>query len=72
MSLSSAEIARQIAEIDEKLASGVSSHSTDGTTTNYDLDSLRRHRDDLVDQLAGHRKKQRCTAIRMDDADTST
>jgi len=61
-----AEIARRIAEIDEKLDSGVTMHSVDGTTTQYDVDALRQQRADLVDQLAGARTKQRCTAVRLD------
>lgn len=62
----SAEILAKIALIDELLESGVDSHTIDGTTTHYDLDSLRKQRADLVDELGGSRRKQRCTAVRLD------
>jgi hypothetical protein len=58
--------AEQIAAIDAILASGVSSHTVDGTTTQYDLTSLRKKRAELIDELAGYRTKQRCVAVRLD------
>ncbi len=62
----SAEILAKIAQIDALLESGVDSHAVDGTQTHYDLESLRKQRSDLVDELGGARKKQRCTAVRLD------
>lgn len=53
-----ADHAARIAEIRELLRSGVSSVSTDGTSTAFDLDSLRRELRDLEaqdDVLKGRR-----------------
>lgn len=61
-----AEIAKAIAEIDELLNAGVTNHAIDGTSTAYDVDSLRRQRADLVARLAGCRPKLGCVPVRMD------
>lgn len=61
-----ASIAERIAAIDAILESGVSSHTVDGTTTQYNVDSLRKERQNLVQELAGLRTIQRCTPVRLD------
>lgn len=61
-----ATVAERIAAIDSILESGVSSHTVDGTTTQYDIESLRKERAILIDELAGYRTKQRCAAVRLD------
>lgn len=61
-----ATIAERIAAIDAILESGVASHTVDGTTTQYDIESLRKERSILIDALAGCRTKQRCAAVRLD------
>lgn len=57
----------KIAQIDEILASGIASTSTDGQSTNFrSVDELRKIRDDLErrDQ-AGARRKPRVSTIHL-------
>lgn len=61
-----ATIAERIADIDAKLESGVDSHTVDGTTTQYNVKSLRTERTNLIAALVGSRQKQRCAAVRLD------
>lgn len=48
---SNQEIQNRIDDIDELLASGVTSVSTDGTSTSIDVNSLRKERADLTRRL---------------------
>ncbi len=66
MALSTTDLIRRIAEIDEILAAGVTSVVIDGVQTNYSPKSLRAERTDLLAQLTGARTKQGCTPIRLD------
>lgn len=45
-------IREEIASIDSVLSSGVSSVTVDGTTTAYDLESLRKRKSELLSQLS--------------------
>ncbi len=55
----------EIASIDSVLSSGVSSVTVDGTTTHYDLDSLRRRKRELqhaLSKLSAHESMRRPVA----------
>lgn len=47
------EILDRIKELDEMLASPVSSITVDGTTTRFDIDAARKERQQLLNQLPG-------------------
>ena len=64
MALSNQEIRERIAELEELLHSGVSSVSADGTSTTFDLDSVRKELRSLRAQLPEHRTR-RPTASRI-------
>lgn len=52
------EIRTRIAELEELLASGVQSVSTDGTSTTFDLSSARQELRDLRKQLPGAKNRR--------------
>lgn len=52
------EIAERIEELERLLESGVSSVSTDGTSTTFDLQSARRELDRLRNEYAGRPRRR--------------
>jgi hypothetical protein len=50
------EIEAAIASIDQKLNSGITSVTTDGTTTTVDLNALHKRRRELVNELDNMRQ----------------
>lgn len=61
-----ATLKQQLAEIDAKLASGITTVSADGTSTSVDLAALRRERETLQRRLADYRgRRPVCSRINL-------
>jgi hypothetical protein len=59
-----AAINARILEIDSILSSGSSSSTLDGTTVSYDLESLRKEREELRSRLTSD-KRRRAFGVRL-------